>query len=257
MRKDKPRARSEMARALFESVKRALARLGYDIRRIDPARQQRSGYTLHTYQRADGTFDYEKYKRIQIEGNIRKEDRVWVIEENIAFLSRYIERVVGPPSFGLCHGTRRGLEQAWFKKYLNCHVLGTEISDTAGQYPDTIQWDFHEVKPEWAGAVDFIYSNAFDHSYDPEKCLDAWMSCLKRGGICILEHSSSHTPAEVSMLDPFGADIAMMPYLIVTWGKGAYGVRQILEAPKRGNDIQYLFFIIVQKWQKTTLPARP
>ncbi len=237
-----------MARALFGSVKRALARLGYEIRAIDPARQQRSGYTLYTYQRADGTFDYEKYKRIQIEGNTRKEDRVWVIEENITFLSRYIERVVGPPDFGLCHGTRRGLEQAWFRKHLNCEVLGTEISDTASQFAYTIQWDFHEVKPEWVGAADFVYSNAFDHSYDPEKCLNAWMSCLKKGGLCILEHSSRHGVSSVNQLDPFGADVAMMPYLIVTWGKGAYGVRQILDAPKRGNDIDYLFFIIVQKW---------
>jgi len=225
-----------------------LARLGYDIRKIDLCRQREVGYGLYSYLNEDGTLDYERYRQIQIEGNKRKTERVWAIEENIAFLSRYIERVIGLPRFGLCHGTRRGLEQAWFREYLNCEVLGTEISDTASQFPDTIQWDFHDVKPEWVGAADFIYSNAFDHSYDPEKCLDAWMSCLKRGGLCILEHSSGHGVSSVNQLDPFGADIAMMPYLIVTWGKGAYGVREILNAPKRGNDVQYLFFIIAQKW---------
>ena len=26
---------------------------------------------------------------------------------------------------------------------------------------------FPEVKPEWIGKADFIYSNSFDHSYDP------------------------------------------------------------------------------------------
>lgn len=237
-----------MHRVLSGSVKKALAKLGYDIRAIDPARQQRAGYTLYTYLRKDGTLDYDRYKRVQIEGNKRKTDRVWVIEENIAFLSRYIERIVGRPRFGLCHGTRRGLEQAWFRKHLNCEVLGTEIADTANRFPDTIQWDFHEVKPEWIGAADFIYSNAFDHSYDPEKCLNAWMSCLKSGGICILEHSSGHSASAVTQLDPFGADIGIMPYLIVTWGKGAYGVREMMEAPKKGQDLQYLFFIIIQKW---------
>lgn len=237
-----------MHEVLPGGVKRVLTRLGCGVRTVDPAVQQKPGYALYTYLREDGTLDYERYKRIQIEGNKRKTDRVWVVEENIAFLSRYIERIVGTPRFGLCHGTRRGLEQAWFKKCLKCEVLGTEISDTASQFPDTIEWDFHEVKPEWLDAADFIYSNALDHSYDPEKCLNAWVSCLKRGGICILEHSSGHGASTVTQLDPFGADIGMMPYLIVTWGKGMYGVREILEPPKKSEDVRYLFFIIIQKW---------
>lgn len=237
-----------MHKILSASARKILGKFGYDVRRVDPSRQQKAGYALYKYLREDGTLDYEKYRRIQIEGNKRKTDRVWVIEENIAFLSRQIQRILGSPRFGLCHGTRRGLEQAWFKKYLGCDVLGTEISDTASQFPDTIQWDFHDVKPEWIGATDFIYSNAFDHSYDPEKCLNAWMSCLRRGGICILEHSSGHAASAVTALDPFGADIVMMPYLVVTWGKGLYGVREILEAPEKREDVQYLFFLIVQKW---------
>ncbi len=237
-----------MHKVLAGRVKKVLARFGYDIRVIDPAKQQKSGFTLYSFLKKDGSLDYERYRRIQIEGNKRKTDRVWVIEENIAFLASYIARVVESPQFGLCHGTRRGLEQAWFKKCLNCEVLGTEISDTASQFPDTIHWDFHEVKPEWIGATDFIYSNAFDHSYDPEKCLNAWMSCLRSGGICILEHSSGHAASAVTPLDPFGADIAVMPYLVLTWAKGLYGVREIVEAPAKTEDMSYLFFLVIQKW---------
>ncbi|MEJ0015745.1 MAG: hypothetical protein WDN25_04115 [Acetobacteraceae bacterium] len=48
-------------------------------------------------------------------------------------------------------------------------MLGTEISDTATQSSTTIQWDFHEVKPEWLNSVDFIYSVSWDHRYDPVK----------------------------------------------------------------------------------------
>ncbi|MBK6621188.1 MAG: hypothetical protein IPG32_10020 [Saprospirales bacterium] len=51
---------------------------------------------------------------------------------------------------------------------MNCEVIGTEISDSASKFSHTIEWDFHEVKPEWIGRADFIYSNSFDHSYDPE-----------------------------------------------------------------------------------------
>jgi hypothetical protein len=152
---------------------------------------------------------------------------------------------VGPVEFGICHGTRRGKEQEWFRKHLGCEVIGTEISDTAEQFPHTIQWDFHETKPEWVDAVDFIYSNSFDHSYDPEKCLNAWMSCVRRGGICILEHTSGHE--RVTPLDPFGAHISRLPYLILTWGQGTYYVREIISPPTTSEKYHYIHYVIVQR----------
>ena len=69
------------------------------------------------------------------------------------------------------------------------------------------------------------------------------MSCLKKGGICILEHSSDHGPSGASKLDPFGAALVLMPYLITIWGKGEYCVREILRAPCNKNgtiDINYI-----------------
>jgi hypothetical protein len=166
--------------------------------------------------------------------------------DNIKFLAEYLTTIISNPEFGICHGTRRGNEQKWFRENLNCEVIGTEISSTADQFAHTIQWDFHETKPEWIEAVDFIYSNSFDHSYDPEKCLNAWMSCLKKGGICVLEHSSGHRKS--TCLDPFGADIVAMPYLITSWGKGKYGVREILDVPSKKDSLEYLKFIVIQKF---------
>jgi hypothetical protein len=212
---------------------------------------------LVNYINSDGSLDYEKYVKIQTEGNKSKINLVWVVEENIKFLANYIKQMLSSPKFGICHGTRQGKEQEWFKKYINdCQVIGTEISATAKNFPDTIQWDFHEVKPEWINSVDFIYSNSFDHSYDPEKCLNAWMSCLRQGGMCIIEHSSLHGPSAVTELDPFGAEIYYMPYLITLWENGSYGVRQILKAPQKndkiaehfGASIEYLYFIVIQKF---------
>jgi methyltransferase family protein len=209
-------------------------------------------FTLYKYRKPDGSFDYERYRQIQIEGNHRKLGNVWVTEENIAYLADYLRP--RNPRFGICHGTRRGKEQEWFRKYLGCEVIGTEISDTALQFPNTIQWDFHHVKPEWLGAVDFIYSNSFDHSYDPEKCLVAWMSCVRPGGVCIIEHSNMHDTMGASELDPFGASINLMPYLVANWSKGKFAVREILDAPNdaavRGHqeDLKYLKFIVVQNW---------
>ena len=225
-----------------------LKRFGYKMSKLSPEPDTSRGFTLYTYLTKEGTFDYEKYRQIQTEGNKRKIDRVWAREENIDFLARYITERIGTPKFGICHGTRRGLEQAWFAARLNCKVIGTEISDTAEQFPNTIQWDFHEIKPEWMGAVDFIYSNAFDHSYDPEKYLNAWMTCVRPGGVCVIEHSSGHGPSGTSSLDPFGADIVQMPYLITIWGRGAYGVREIIPTPVRREKFAYSCFIVIHKF---------
>lgn len=229
------------------SVNAILSQIGYEIRRIQ-IREELPGFVLHRYLNSDGSFDYEKYRKIQEDGNKRKINKVWVNEENVAFLSNYIESLIPSPQFGICHGTRRGKEQEWFRKYLSCEVIGTEISDTAENFPYTIQWDFHEVKPKWIDSVDFIYSNSFDHSYDPEKCLNAWMSCLRKGGLCIIEHSSFHEPGYASELDPFGAEISLMIFLITIWGKGKYGVRQLLTAPNISNSASFLNFIVIQRF---------
>lgn len=230
---------------LKRPLKYLLKQLGYEIRKANRNVQQTGLYQLYRYRRPDGSFDYEAYREVQTRGNKRKLDSVWVREENIEFLAGYLKQHLENIGFGLCHGTRNGKEQVWFRKHLDCEVLGTEISDTAGQFPHTIQWDFHETKPEWLEQTDFIYSNSLDHSYDPEKCLNAWADCLKPGGLCILEHNSSnHTARE---LDPFGAPIEALPFLILTWGKGRFWVREILDTPSSREYLVYSSFLIIEK----------
>ena len=232
-------------------VKGLLRQLGYEIRGI-PAAHEPRGYLLYRYVKNDGSFDYDRYRQIQTAGNHAKIEKVFAIENNIIFLSNYIRETIGQPHLGICHGTRRGKEQEWFRQNLKCDVIGTEISDTATDFPHTIQWDFHETKPEWAGAVDFIYSNALDHSYDPEKCLDAWMSCLANNGLCILEHSRDHGTHTLTELDPFRADLYLMPYLIAKWGKGRYGIREILDAPEQTHNGAFSSFIVIQRFAGTS-----
>ena len=233
----------------------ALKPFGLEVRRIpangdlDPAPPPTDpNYSLFRYLDARGEFDYERYRAAQVEANKRKIDKVWVQPRNIKLLSDYLLQRGIKPSFGICHGTRRGLEQQWFSEHLGCSVLGTDISDTAEQFPNTIQWDFHEVKPEWIGAADFIYSNAFDHAYDPAKCLEAWVSCLKPDGLLFIEHSSDDVTAKES--DPFGAPLQVMPYLVLKWSGGRYSVRQIVEAPEPtvflGQSIDVWFLVIAR-----------
>ena len=198
---------------------------------------------LYTYK------DYGEYKRIQTLINNQKIRSSYVDPNTIKRLAHYIFEYNNSVKFGLCHGTRRGLEQKVFIEEFKSlgkvvKVIGTEISDTATQFPDTIEWDFHEVKDEWINNVDFIYSNSFDHSYKPEECLDVWMGCLNETGLCILEWSLSHgedyggKPA-----DPFGA--SLLEYKDIIQKK--YIIKEIIKdgVPPEGKDNRN--FIVIKK----------
>ena len=90
------------------------------------------------------------------------------------------------------------LTRATFGSETVADVLGTEISETATQFPMTIQWDFHEVKPEWLSAFDIVFSNSWDHSYDPRLAFSRWLSCVAKGGALVLEWSKVHGDTEPS-----------------------------------------------------------
>jgi hypothetical protein len=155
---------------------------------------------------------YDEYKNIQINANIRKIKWSWVDKNSINMLGDYcLNKLEINPKLILCHGTRQGMEQKYFLEYFNKHnifptVIGTEISPTANDYENTIQWDFHDIKESWINNCDIIYSNSFDHTYDPEMCLNKWMLCVSKTGVCILEHGGEQD--EVSKpTDPFGATV--------------------------------------------------
>jgi hypothetical protein len=128
---------------------------------------------------------YEEYVDAQTRANKRKIDHVWVREGVIKeILNNFSEN----PKNILCHGTRNAAEQKIFKENCNeCDVIGTEISETAKDFPMTAQWDFHEAKEEWIGKFDIIYSNSFDHSYDPNKSISTWRDQLSEKGTMYIE----------------------------------------------------------------------
>ena len=150
-----------------------------------------------------------EYTDCQIRGNKQKLKVSWVRRNVIEAIADYIKSRMHP-TFGICHGTRMGREQAWFRELLGIDVIGTEISDTATQFPHTIQWDFHYAKKEWLGAVDFIYSNSLDHSHSPRECVETWLSCLRPEGLCFIEWSKYHGIHHVNWMDCFGASIEEM-----------------------------------------------
>ena len=198
--------------------------------------------------------DYNEYKDIQVKGyNSKHKTHSWVDTYSVKELVNYIHSYNPDAKFGLCHGTRNGKEQETFidnfsRLQKQITVIGTEIAKHASKvYPNTIEWDFHEVKDEWLGNVDFIYSNSFDHTYDPEKCLDTWMSCLTKKGLCIIEWTKDDVGNSRPM-DPFAATLEEYKKLICE----KYEILDILEnTPSKSNNKTFRgkrwFFIIKNK----------
>ena len=176
-------------------------------------------YSLYKYA------DYDQYLQCQIRTNRKKLHRTWVTEVTIMKIVNYLTSLIPYPTLGLCHGTRSGFEQRMFMSHLpGCTVIGTEIAPTASAFPNTIEWDFHNMKPEWEGAADFVYSNSLDHSYDPEKALGVWVDSLKPSGLCFLESWATTNCVQGSSSDPFSWSYAGIYDLISRWGLNKYGI---------------------------------
>lgn len=165
---------------------------------------QADGVVLYEYP------SYEAYVEVQTAGNRAKLKRQFVKKSHVAALSGHLREVLGTVRFGLCHGTRAGREQRWFRKHLSgAEVIGTEISDTASEFPNTVQWDFHVENPDWVGRADFVYSNSWDHAFDPERAFTTWIDQLRPGGRLLLDYTAGQAPDAANALDPFG--IALEP----------------------------------------------
>jgi hypothetical protein len=202
---------------------------------------------LVEYVDSAGNFDYLRYRDAQIAANYAKLNAVWVCKPSIQFLSRYILNTVGKPSLGLCHGTRRGLEQTWFREFLggDVEVIGTEISDTADQFPHTVRHDFHERRPDWVNAASFVYSNSWNHAFDPAKAFSVWMESLRPGGVAILEHTIGQRPENVSEAGPFGIAFDDLIKFINIIGNGRFYAAEVLHkfdfaVPDYYGQLKYL-----------------
>jgi hypothetical protein len=186
---------------------------------------------------------YEEYVKEQIKGNKANATGQWGKQDEIKYLSQYLLKNFKNIKKGICHGTKQGNEQKWFSEFTGAHVIGTEISDVAEKYANTVRWDFNEVKPEWINDFDFVYSNAFDHTYDPVKCLKSWMSCVNKTGCCIIEWTFAHTEKYTSRIDPFGATHEEYSKLIVDCGFKEKDNLKYISA----DSMEKYYFVIVHK----------
>ncbi len=143
---------------------------------------------------------YMEYVEAQIEANKRKLRNVWVRDSTICAIVAYMGFEVRNV---LCHGTRNGAEQRMFQRhYPNAYVIGTEISDTAREFPHTLEHDFHHPVQHWMEMFDTIYSNSLDHAYDPALALKRWREQLHPAGRMFIEYSFTPENNTSNVSDP-------------------------------------------------------
>ena len=188
------------------------------------------------YQHDYGEQGFDAYRAEQVKANEAKLHWVWADARTLEVIASDVERRC--LRNGLCHGARNGFEVRWLQDRLHTRVIGTDIAETAEQFPDMVVHDFHERRPDWVGQWGFIYTNSLDQAFDPRRALDAWAEQLASGGCIYIEHTMQHSPSGASEMDPFGAHPMLMPYLLFEWGSGKYrlvDILQVSEVEKKGR----------------------
>ncbi|MCG7854197.1 MAG: hypothetical protein MIO92_16900, partial [Methanosarcinaceae archaeon] len=191
--------------------------------------------------------DYKEYRELQTKYNKKKIRDVWVQESTI----QTIKEFTGDRQKILCHGTRNAAEQRFFLKHFpDAEVLGTEISDTAGQFQNTIEWDYHKIKEEWVGKWDIVYSNSLDHSHSPEKAIRSWLRSINDNGYVIIEWCGDNE--RKTGPDIFAASLDELKKLIEHRNTGGQIVHQINLKPKK-EKYRYQALLFIKKYKHPEL----
>lgn len=197
--------------------------------------------------KADSYEEYVKGQRSKTDGILRANgtgDQQWVNRDDIYFLAKYMRDTLRLPmknKLALAHGTRSGHEQTWFREALpGEEAWGTELSPLATS-PYTVNMDFHVVPDKWLGKVDFVYSNALDHSYNATYAVEQWMKEVSSDGVLIIEWSEAHTKEGLSgNVDIFGGSLEEFKNLIVK--AGPCDIVAVVPSPTRKSvNVQFIF----------------
>ena len=206
-------------------------------------------YYLHKYS------SYEEYAHVQIHWNKVKLNNIWADEGTLNRVRDILISEFGDAEKinGICHGTRNGFEQNFLRSLSKTFdVIGTDISETATDYENSVQWDFHNVNPAWSGNQDFVYTNSLDQSWQPHVAVETWLSQLKENGILIIEHTHAHGPSGASEMDPFGVKPTVMPYVLTMWFGSQISISHSV-AKKSNMDKDSWLFVLKKNQHSVSL----
>ena len=227
----------------LEETSKILKELGFEV----VPKKRLVDFYLHKYN------SYEQYKESQIRLNKKKLDLIWADENTLKKVSNIIDKSLEQKNnasnkiHGICHGTRNGFEQNFLNKIIpNSNIIGTDISNTALNFENSIQWDFHDQKEEWVGKFDFVYSNSLDQSWKPKLALTTWLNQINNDGIVIIEHSIYHSPEHAGEGDPFGVRPEVMPYILTEWFGHKISISHYLQKKSNvfSSDINVWLFVL-------------
>jgi len=137
-----------------------------------------------------------KYQSLQELVNIKKLFGVHFFPLSSIYLSKLVIDTcfLGQLSAcGVTHGSRNGLETTLFQKFLRRWVIGTDISRSAPFF-DLIQHDMHEELPAEIApllSLGFVFSNSWDHTYDPFLLFQTWLKSMHPRSVLIIEKQYS------------------------------------------------------------------
>ena len=196
-------------------------------------------FYLHDYS------DYKQYKDIQEFHNIRKINKIWADKITLDRVAKILRKEFSKPLIkGLCHGTRNGFEQNYLNSLpIKINAIGTDISKTAKNYKNTVQWDFHDENEDWKNKFDFIYTNSLDQSWKPKKALITWFRQINKNGLLIIEHTNLHGPKGASEMDPFGVKPTVMPYVLTKWFGSQISISHSVDKKENNNLDAWLFVL--------------
>tara|TARA_B100001057_G_C22744200_1_gene909084 strand:- start:183 stop:914 length:732 start_codon:yes stop_codon:yes gene_type:complete len=206
-------------------------------------------FYLHKYS------SYEEYARVQIHWNKVKLNNIFADEGTLKRVRDILINEFGDVGKinGICHGTRNGFEQNFLRSLSeNFDVIGTDISETATDFDNSIQWDFHDINPAWSRNQDFVYTNSLDQSWQPHVAVETWLSQLNENGILIIEHTHEHSSSGTSEMDPFGVKPTVMPYVLTMWFGSQISISHSV-AKKSNADLDAWLFVIKKNKESVSL----
>jgi|TARA_B100000780_G_scaffold274919_1_gene240682 uncharacterized protein YeeX (DUF496 family) len=228
-----------MLRVLKNIINQSLLKFGFRISKVNNTDEL---VKIYQYK------NYDEYKETQIFYNKKKINHIWADEETLNIISNFIKENINKENInGLCHGSRNGFEQEFFNNNIkNAKVVGTDISETASKFKNSVVWDFHKINDRWLGNFDFIYTNSLDQSYDPKLALTTWLGQININGYIIIEHSDQHGVRSSGKMDPFGVEANYFPYLLSDWFGHSISVK-IIRTIKRNKASAPAWFFIIKK----------
>ena len=207
-------------------------------------------FYLHEYS------SYNEYKKLQIFHNKRKIAKVFADETTLKRVSTIVQKEFNNQEkiTGLCHGSRNGFEQNFLRSLSpKFEVFGTDISETANDYENSVVWDFHDINEEWVGNFEFIYTNSLDQSWQPKVALQTWLSQLKPNGILVIEHTRSQSPTNASKIDPFGVRPTVMPYILTMWFGSQISIEHSVDKKDNGRKMDAWLFVVKKNVENVCL----